>query len=118
MLKLDFIIVFFAFITFIVIFHLTASPDVLIPEERIETAISDVLENETQYDKNELQQIVMKIIELLNEGQSRRIKYLVTAYFVVWLILMFYLFWLKQKYTYLHEQIQQLESVSDQSRPE
>ena len=112
--KVDFIIIFLVFATFLAIFQLTPSPDTLIPEERIETAISDVLGNEIKYDRAEVYGIVVKVVELLNEGQSRRIKYLITAYFFVWLILILYLFRLKQQYAHLHKQIQQLDASSDQ----
>ena len=117
MLKVDFIIIFLVFATFLAIFQLTPSPDTLIPEERIETAISDVLGNEIKYDRAEVYGIVVKVVEQLNEGQSRRIKYLITAYFFVWLILILYLFRLKQQYTRLHKQIQRLETSSDRIQP-
>ena len=92
MSKFNLITIIVAFLTFTVVFNITRQPDIIVPDERIETAVSDILGNDIQYDETEIQQIVTQAIQILNDGQSRRLKYLISAYFVAWLILMLYIF--------------------------
>ena len=114
MSKFNLITIIAAFLTFTVAFNITRQPDVIVPGERIEVAVSDILGNDTQYDETEIQQIVTQVIKILNDGQSRRLKYLISAYFVVWLILMLYIFHLNRK----QEQFQtELDLLDNQLQP-
>ena len=114
MSKFNLITIIAAFLTFTVVFNITRQPDVIVPGERIEVAVSDILGNDTQYDETEIQQIVTQVIKILNDGQSRRLKYLISAYFVVWLILMLYIFHLNRK----QEQLQtELDLLDNQLQP-
>ena len=114
MSKFNLITIIAAFLTFTVVFNITRQPDVIVPGERIEVAVSDILGNDTQYDETEIQQIVTQVIKILNDGQSRRLKYLISAYFVVWLILMLYIFHLNRK----QEQFQtELDLLDNQLQP-
>ncbi|MAE20695.1 hypothetical protein CMK12_17500 [Candidatus Poribacteria bacterium] len=115
MSKFNLITIVVAFLTFTTVFNITRQPDIIVPGERIETTVSDILGNDTQYDETEIQQIVTQAIQILNDGQSRRLKYLISAYFVVWLILMLYIFHLSQK----QEQLQtELDLLNNQLQPD
>jgi len=115
MSKFNLITIVVAFLTFTAVFNITRLPDIIVPGERIETTVSDILGNDTQYDETEIQQIVTQAIQILNDGQSRRLKYLISAYFVVWLILMLYIFHLSQK----QEQLQtELDLLNNQLQPD
>ena len=115
MSKFNLITIIVAFLTFTVVFNITRQPDIIVPDERIETAVSDILGNDIQYDETEIQQIVTQAIQILNDGQSRRLKYLISAYFVAWLILMLYIFHLSRK----QEQLQtELDLLNSQLQPD
>ena len=115
MSKFNLITIIVAFLTFTVVFNITRQPDIIVPDERIETAVSDILGNDIQYDETEIQQIVTQAIQILNDGQSRRLKYLISAYFVAWLILMLYIFHLSRK----QEQLQtELDLLNRQLQPD
>ena len=115
MSKFNLITIIVAFLTFTVVFNITRQPDIIVPDERIETAVSDILVNDIQYDETEIQQIVTQAIQILNDGQSRRLKYLISAYFVAWLILMLYIFHLSRK----QEQLQtELDLLNSQLQPD
>ena len=115
MSKFNLITIIAAFLTFTVVFNITRQPDIIVPDERIETAVSDILGNDIQYDETEIQQIVTQAIQILNDGQSRRLKYLISAYFVAWLILMLYIFHLSRK----QEQLQtELDLLNSQLQPD
>ena len=110
MSKLNLITIVVAFLTFTAVFNITRQPDIIVPGERIETAVSDILGNDSQYDETEIQQIVTQAIQILNDGQSRRLKYLISAYFVAWLILMLYIFHLSRKQEQLQTELDLLDS--------
>ena len=110
MSKFNLITIIVAFLTFTVVFNITRQPDIIVPDERIETAVSDILGNDIQYDETEIQQIVTQAIQILNDGQSRRLKYLISAYFVAWLILMLYIFHLSRKQEQLQTELDLLDS--------
>ncbi|MAT75645.1 hypothetical protein CMK14_10940 [Candidatus Poribacteria bacterium] len=110
MSKFNLITIIAAFLTFTVVFNITRQPDIIVPGERIETAVSDILGNDSQYDETEIQQIVTQAIQILNDGQSRRLKYLISAYFVAWLILMLYIFHLSRKQEQLQTELDLLDS--------
>ena len=115
MSKFNLITIIVAFLTITVVFNITRQPDIIVPDERIETAVSDILGNDIQYDETEIQQIVTQAIQILNDGQSRRLKYLISAYFVAWLILMLYIFHLSRK----QEQLQtELDLLNSQLQPD
>ena len=54
--------------------------------------------------------LVTQAIQILNDGQSRRLKYLISAYFVAWLILMLYIFHLSRKQEQLQTELDLLDS--------
>ena len=85
---------------------------VAITQDEVSIAVSDAIaETNAQADEMEIEQLVIqKAVEKLEDRQRRRLKFLVSAYFVVWLIFGLYALYLARMQNQLHKRLEQLHS--------
>ena len=85
---------------------------VAITQDQVSTAVSDAIaETNAQVDEMEIEQLVtQKAVEKLEDRQKRRLKFLVSAYFIVWLIFGLYVLHLAKMQNQLHKRLEQLHS--------
>ena len=85
---------------------------VAITQDEVSTAVSDAIaETNAQVDEMEIEQLVtQKAVEKLEVRQKRRLKFLVSAYFIIWLIFSLYALHLAKTQNQLHKQLEQLHS--------
>lgn len=91
-----------------------------ISENKIEQAINDVQSaSEVKVeDQIALQDVVMKIVEQLESNQRTRLKYLVAAYLVIWLVFMLYLLQIGKQQQALDQRLAQIELDTTESKDE
>ena len=75
--------------------------------EALDEAISEIKVDPK--DKNTVEKAVLLTVEKLETGQRRRLKFLVSAYLVIWLVFMLYLLRLGKQQQTLDHRISQLE---------
>lgn len=75
--------------------------------QAIDEAISQI--NVDPEDKDIVEKAVFLTVEKLETGQRRRLKFLVSAYLVIWLVFMLYLLRLGKQQQTLDQRISQLE---------
>jgi CcmD family protein len=85
---------------------------VAITQDEVSTAVSDAIaETNAQVDEMEIEQLVIqKTEEKLKAGQKRRLKFLVSAYFIIWLIFSLYALHLAKMQNQLRKRLEQLHS--------
>ena len=85
---------------------------VSITQDAVSTAVGDAIaEMSAQVDEMEIEQLVIqKAVEKLEDRQKRRLKFLVSAYFIIWLIFSFYVLHLAKMQNQLHKRLEQLNS--------
>lgn len=92
---------------------------VVILEDEVLTAVGDAIaETNVQVDEDEVKQVVDKSLEILEKRQKNRLKYLVSAYFVLWLIFLLYAIRLAQTQNRLQQRLDRLETQSNREEPE
>ena len=105
------IAVLIGFTLFFGLFMFSQIP-VAITQDEVSIAVSDAIaETNAQVDEMEIEQIVIqKVVETLEDRQKRRLKFLVSAYFIVWLIFGLYALHLAKMQNQLHNRLEQLHS--------
>ena len=105
------ITVLIVFALFLGLFILSQIP-VAITQDGVSTAVSDAIaETNAQVDEMEVEQLVTeKAVEKLEARQKRRLKFLVSAYFIIWLIFSLYALHLAKMQDQLCKQLEQLHS--------
>ena len=102
------------FIVFALVFGLFifSQIPVTITQDEVFTAVSDAIaETNAQVDEMEIEQLVtQKAVEKLEDWQKRRLKFLVSAYFIIWLIFSLYILYLAKMQNQLHQRLEQLHS--------
>ena len=80
-------------------------------QEKVEAAIKDVIVEfqVTMEDEDTVRQAVTQSIGNLEMAQRKRLKYLVSAYLVIWLIFMLYIIRVAQQQNKLDQRLSQLE---------
>ena len=103
------IAVLIAFVLFFGLFVFSQIP-VAITQDEVFTAVSDAIaETNAQVDEMEIEQLVaQKAVEKLEARQKRRLKFLVSAYFIIWLIFGLYALHLAKTQNQLHQRLEQL----------
>ena len=83
---------------------------VAITQDEISIAVSDAIaETNAQVDEMEIEQLVtQKAVEKLEVRQKKRLQFLVSAYFIIWLIFSLYALHLAKMQNQLHKRIEQL----------
>ena len=103
------ITVLIVFVVFFGLFLFSQIP-VDITQDEVSIAVSDAIaETNAQVDEMEIEQLVIqKVVEKLEARQKRRLKFLVSAYFIIWLIFGFYALYLAKMQNQLHKRFEQL----------
>ena len=103
------IAVLIVFALFLGLFIFSQIP-VAITQDEVSIAVSDAIaETNAQVDEMEIEQfVIQKAVEKLEAGQKRRLKFLVSAYFIVWLIFGLYALHLAKMQNQLHKRLDQL----------
>ena len=84
---------------------------ITITQDEVFAAIGDAIaETQAQVDETEVEQVVSKSIEKLEARQRRRLKFLVSAYFIIWLIFSLYVLRIARTQTQLRQRLDQLET--------
>ena len=83
---------------------------VAITQDEVSIVVSDAIaETNAQVDEVEIEQLVtQKAVEKLEDRQKKRLRFLVSAYFVIWLIFSLYALHLAKMQNQLHKRIEQL----------
>ena len=103
------ITVLIVFALFFGLFLFSQTP-VAITQDEVSTAVSDAIaETNAQVDEMEIEQLVtQKAVGQLEDRQKRRLKFLVSAYFIVWLIFGLYALHLAKMQNQLGKRLEQL----------
>ena len=89
---------------------------IAITQDKVLAAVNDAIaEMDTQVDETEIAQAVSKSIEKLEERQKRRLKFLVSAYFMIWLVFSLYVLRIAREQSRLRQRLDQLESHANRS---
>ena len=84
---------------------------VKITDDEVLVAVNDAIaETNLEVDKAEVQQAVNKSIEKLEARQSKRLRHLVSAYFVIWLIFILYTLRISQTQSQLRKRLDQVQA--------
>ena len=105
------ITVLIVFALFFGLFLLSQIP-VAITQDEVSIAVSDAIaETNAQVDEMKIEQLVtQKAVEKLEVRQKKRLKFLVSAYFIIWLIFSLYALHLAKMQSQLRKQLEQLHS--------
>ncbi len=111
------ITVLIAFALFFGLFILSQIP-VAITQDEVSIAVSDAIaETNAQVDEIEIEQLVtQKAVGKLEARQKKRLKFLVSAYFIIWLIFSLYALHLAKMQNQLCKRLEQLHSDLQQKR--
>lgn len=89
---------------------------IAITQDEVLAAVNDAIaEMDVQVDETGVGQAVSKSIEKLEERQKRRLKFLVSAYFMIWLVFSLYVLRIARAQSRLRQRLDQLESHPDRS---
>jgi len=106
----------FIVIVTLLLFFLVASLSTRIPADITNYELELVLENAQRELPNSTQiqkDVIKSVKEKLEERQSRRLKYLIAAYLLIWGVLMGYVLYLSRRQTKLKEDIEFLKNLKN-----
>ncbi len=108
------ILVLASFVIVLGLFLFVTQVPVDITPEKVSAAVSEaVSKSEVPVDEEIVEQAVLSSIEVLEKGQSTRLKYLASAYLVIWLVFMLYVLRLGQQQQELDKRLAQLEQTPE-----
>ena len=109
------IAVLVSFLVVLGLFIFATQVPVTLTEDEVAKAIGEASsESEAPVDEDLLAQAVQLSVEKLEKAQSTRLKYLVSAYLVIWLVFILYVLHLERQQQALDKRLAQLEQESDQ----
>ncbi len=100
---------------FILFFFVAQTPVTLTPDEIAKAASEALSESQIPMDEEVLTQAVQLSIAKLEKAQSTRLKYLASAYLVIWLVFVLYVLRLDTQQQELDKRLDQLEQASDEA---
>ncbi len=103
------------FLIFFGVFLGSQVPITITQDEVLASVDDAIAEMHAQVDETEVGQVVSKSIEMLEERQKRRLKFLVSAYFVIWLVFSLYVLRIARAQSQLRQRLEQLESHAKRS---
>jgi CcmD family protein len=106
------IIVSVSFLVVLGLFLFSTQVPITLTSDEIAKAVSEA-GSEFPVDEEVLERAMKLSVEKLEKGQSTRLKYLASAYFVIWLVFMLYVLRLGQQQQALDKRLAQLEQTSD-----
>lgn len=108
------VLVLASFVIVLGLFLFLTQVPVDITPEKVSAAVSEaVSKSEVPVDEEVVKQVVLNSIAILEKGQSTRLKYLASAYLVIWLVFMLYVLRLGQQQQALDKRLAQLEQTSN-----
>ena len=99
-------------------FFATRVPVSLTPDEVSQVVSDAITESKVSVDEDIAEQLVLLSVEKLEKRQSTRLKYLASAYFVIWLVFMLYVLRLEQQQRTLDQRLEQLEQGATNNQGE
>ena len=107
------IAVLVSFLVVLGLFIFATQVPVTLTEDEVAKAVTEASsESEAPVDEDLLAQAVQLSVEKLEKAQSTRLKYLVSAYLVIWLVFILYVLHLERKQQELDKRLAQLEQES------
>ncbi len=107
------IAVLVSFVVVLGLFIFATQVPVTLTEDEVAKAVTEASsESEAPVDEDLLAQAVQLSVEKLEKAQSTRLKYLVSAYLVIWLVFILYVLHLERKQQELDKRLAQLEQES------
>ena len=108
------ILVLASFVIVLGLFLFVTQVPVDITPEKVSAAVSEaVSKSEVPVDEDIVKQVVLNSVSILQKGQSTRLKYLASAYLVIWLVFMLYVLRLGQRQQELDKRLAQLEHTPE-----
>jgi CcmD family protein len=112
------IVIIISFLIVIVFIFLAIQVPTL-DQEKVDAAIKEAIsESQSTEDEATIKQVVTLSIEKLESAQRTRLKYLVSAYLIIWLVFMLYLLRLGRQQQALDQRLAQLEQDTSDSQDE
>ena len=108
------IAVLVSFLVVLGLFIFATQVPITLTEDEVAKAIEEASSAfESPVDEDLLAQAVQLSVAKLEEAQSTRLKYLVSAYLVIWLVFILYVLHLERRQQELDKRLAQLEQDSD-----
>ena len=108
------IAVLISFLAVLVVFFFVAKVPVTLTPDEVAKAVSEATaESGVSVDEDVVGQVVQLSVAKLEKGQSTRLKYLASAYLVIWLVFVLYVLQLERQQQELDKRLAQLEQESD-----
>ena len=112
------IAVLVSFVVILGLFIFATQVPITLTENEVDKAITEVSsETELTVDEDLLAQVAQLFVAKLEKAQSTRLKYLASAYLVIWLVFILYVLHLERKQQELDKRLAQLEEESDENLP-
>jgi CcmD family protein len=100
-----------SFLGVLVVFFFVARVPVSLTADEVAKAVSEAIsESGVPMDEEVLEQAVQLSVAKLEQGQSTRLKYLASAYLVIWLVFVLYVLQLERQQQTLDKRLAQLET--------
>ena len=107
------IFVLAGFVVVLGLFLFATQVPVSITADKVAAAVSAVISaSDVPIDEAVVEQAVINSLTILEKGQRTRLRYLFTAYIVIWLVFMLYVLRLEQQQQQLDQRLAQLEQTS------
>ena len=102
-----------SFLVVLGVFIFATQVPITLTDDEVAKAIGEATsESESPVDEDILSQAVQLSVTKLEKAQSTRLKYLASAYFVIWLVFILYILHLERKQQELDKRLAQLEQDS------
>ena len=108
------IAVLVSFLAVLGLFIFATQVPITLTEDEVAKAVGEASsESESLVDEDLLAEAVQLSVAKLEEAQRTRLKYLVSAYFIIWLVFILYVLYLERKQQELDKRLAQLEQESE-----
>ena len=108
------IAVLVSFLAVLGLFIFATQVPITLTEDEVAKAVGEASsESESLVDEDILAEAVQLSVAKLEEAQSTRLKYLVSAYLVIWLVFILYILHLERRQQELDKRLAQLEQESE-----
>ncbi len=107
------IAVLVSFLAVLIIFFFVAQVPITLTPNEVAKAVSEATsESGVAVDEEVLEQAVQLSVAKLEKGQRTRLKYLASAYLIIWLVFILYVLYLERQQQELDKRLAQLEQAS------
>ena len=108
------IAVLVCFLAVLIVFFFFAQVPITLTSDEVAKAVAEATsESGVSVDEEVLERAVQLSVAKLEKGQSTRLKYLASAYLVIWLVFVLYVLRLERQQQELDRRLAQLEQESD-----